>query len=83
MQRHLAQQAQVLSAEHHALHSRKKHWDCVRQVRAIMDLPYVQQYCCCSRSCVDVDHYKELSFAAIPQDFHNNQTTIRKSGIEC
>ncbi|KAH7938695.1 hypothetical protein HPB51_028786 [Rhipicephalus microplus] len=26
----------------------------------------------------DVDHYKELSFAAIPQDFHSNQTTIRK-----
>ncbi|KAH8036691.1 hypothetical protein HPB51_003943 [Rhipicephalus microplus] len=26
----------------------------------------------------DVDHYKELSFAAIPQDFHSNQTTVRK-----
>ncbi|KAL3244944.1 hypothetical protein MRX96_047084, partial [Rhipicephalus microplus] len=43
-----------------------------------MDLPYVQRYCRCFRSCVDVDHYKELSFAAIPQDFHSNQTTIRK-----
>ncbi|XP_054930270.1 acid-sensing ion channel 3-like isoform X2 [Dermacentor andersoni] len=56
----------------------EKHWDCVRQVRAVMDLPYVQRYCRCFRSCIDIDHYKELSFAAMPEEFHSNQTTVRK-----
>ncbi|XP_070392579.1 acid-sensing ion channel 3-like [Dermacentor albipictus] len=56
----------------------EKHWDCVRQVRAVMDLPYVQRYCRCFRSCIDIDHYKEISFAAMPEEFHSNQTTVPK-----
>ncbi|XP_077520427.1 acid-sensing ion channel 4-A-like [Amblyomma americanum] len=56
----------------------EKRWECVQNVRAIMDLKAVERFCRCYRSCVDIDYYKEVSFSALPEDIHNNQTGPQK-----